>query len=105
MIEEKKRLIAEMCAKGHAVNAPSRNGYTTTNNFNHYFSRKRKERAYIYSILGSPDAAPITAESCEEVDCLHKCYGEDQMGFCEKCMNYYVKEKKRHDTICDMCVV
>merc|ERR1711994_808273 len=104
-IEEMKAKIAEMCAKGHAVGALTSNGYTTTNNFNWRYERNQKERDILYSILGKPDAEPITAESCDKVDCMHKCYGEDQMGACDKCIHYYLAEEGVRHTICDMCVV
>merc|ERR1712045_851183 len=104
-IEEMKAKIAEMCAKGHAVGALTSNGYTTTNNFNWRYERNQKERDLLYSILGKPDAEPITAESCDKVDCMHKCYGEDQMGACDKCIHYYLAEEGVRHTICDMCVV
>ena len=100
-----KAKIAEMCAKGHAVGALTSNGYTTTNNFNWRYERNQKERDLLYSILGKPDAEPITAESCDKVDCMHKCYGEDQMGACDKCIHYYLAEEGVRHTICDMCVV
>merc|ERR1712024_270663 len=104
-IEAMKAKIAAMCAKGHAVGALTSNGYTTTNNFNWRYERNRKERDTMYSILGKPDAEPITAESCDKVDCMHKCYGEDQMGACDKCIHYYLAEEGIRHTICDMCVV
>merc|ERR1711994_837211 len=104
-IEEMKAKIAEMCAKGHAVGALTSNGYTTTNNFNWRYERNQKERDILYSILGKPEAEPITAESCDKVDCMHKCYGEDQMGACDKCIHYYLAEEGVRHTICDMCVV
>merc|ERR1711876_114517 len=78
-IEEMKAKIAEMCAQGHPVGALTKNGFTTTNNFNWRYERNQDERALLYSILGKRDAAPITPESCDKVDCMHKCYGVDQM--------------------------
>ena len=104
-IEKMKAKIAEMCAQGHAVGALTANGFTTTDNFNWRYSRNLKEREILYSILGKPDAAPITPESCDKVDCMHKCYGEDQMGACDKCIYYYLAEEGKRHTICDMCVV
>merc|ERR1712184_48343 len=84
--EEMKAKIAEMCAQGHPVGALTKNGFTTTNNFNWRYERNQDERALLYSILGKRDAAPITPESCDKVDCMHKCYGVDQMGACDKCI-------------------
>ena len=89
-IEKMKAKIAEMCAQGHAVGALTANGFTTTNNFNWRYSRNQKEREILYSILGKPDAEPITAESCDKVDCMHKCYGEDQMGACDILDNHTI---------------
>merc|ERR1712110_69878 len=104
-IEEMKAKIAEMCAQGHPVGALTKNGFTTTNNFNWRYERNQDERALLYSILGKRDAAPITPESCDKVDCMHKCYGVDQMGACDKCIHYYLEEEGVRHTICDMCVV
>merc|ERR1711876_109613 len=104
-IEEMKAKIAEMCAQGHPVGALTKNGFTTTNNFNWRYERNQDERALLYSILGKRDAAPITPESCDKVDCVHKCYGVDQMGACDKCIHYYLEEEGVRHTICDMCVV
>merc|ERR1719400_2365338 len=103
--EEMKAKIAEICAQGHPVGALTKNGFTTTNNFNWRYERNQDERALLYSILGKPDAAPITPESCDKVDCMHKCYGVDQMGACDKCIHYYLEEEGVRHTICDMCVV
>ena len=100
-----KAKIAKVCARGHGVGALTGNGFTTTNNFNWRYSRRQRERSALYAILGASDAAPITPESCERVDCMHKCYGEDQMGACHKCIHTYIVEKGNRHSICDMCVV
>ena len=96
-----------MCAKGHPVGENTANGYTTTNNFNWRYERNRTERDAMYKILGKQDGsvAPITADSCDSVDCLHKCYGEDMMGACDKCISWYLSTKGERHSICDMCVV
>ena len=73
-----------MCEK-NPVGAKIKDGFTTTNDFNWRLERRTDKRDKIYSIMGKADAQPITAESCEAVDCMHPCYGKDQYGACSKC--------------------
>ena len=73
--KEVKAKIPEQCAKVHGINEPDKNGFTSTSNFNWKYSRSLDERETIYALMGKSDAQPITAQSCEAVDCMHPCYG------------------------------
>ena len=75
---EQRVQIAAKCEKMHGVNELTANGYTTTNNFNWTYNRHHDKLLEIYSVMGSEHYPAITPESCEAVDCMHPCYGEDQ---------------------------
>jgi len=53
--------------------------FTDTNHFNGHFHEQNSEALKVlYMILGKLDDGPkIDERSCEAVDCLHPCYGEN----------------------------
>ena len=58
----------------------------------------------LYTLLGKEGSAPIDERSCDTVDCLHPCYGEDLMGYCMKCLQMHAENGERHG-VCDMCTL
>ena len=74
--------VKEQCAKVHPVGEPEPpTRWTVTNNFNYDYGR-RLDLDMLYSLLGKEGSPAINERSCDEVDCLHPCYGENQLGTC-----------------------
>ena len=74
--------IKTQCAKEHPVGSPEPpTEWTTTNNFN-YDMKRRLDLPHLYSLLGPEGSPAIDDRSCDAVDCLHPCYGENMLGAC-----------------------
>ena len=92
----------------HPVNSP-RPGWwnwgkhTTTEDFIYHYGWWSETIEGLFDLLG-PDGTTITKDACEDVDCLHPCYGQDQFGACTKCIEVYHDFEIRHE-ICDYCVI
>merc|ERR1712024_67313 len=78
--------VKQQCSKVHPVGEPApRSKYTTTNNFNYKYGRD-VDLEKLYSIFGKEGSPAIDERSCDKVDCLHPCYGENMLGACSKCV-------------------
>ena len=59
--------------------------------------------AIMYDILGPVDSY-IDARHCEAEDCMHPCYGDNQLGACYTCAFHAIRGRGRYE-ICDLCVL
>merc|ERR1711978_268291 len=87
---------AEFCAAfDPKVNQPKPGSrYTITDDFNYELMKARVPFDSVYAPLGDisdPNHKMIEPRDCEDVDCMHPCYGKNQYGACGKCVSYLLE--------------
>merc|ERR1711878_174224 len=94
--QEAMRKQAEMCAAYNPkVNQPQPDSrYTITDDFNYQLMKARVPFDSVYAPLGDlsdPNHKMIEPRDCEDVDCMHPCYGKNQYGACGKCVSHLLE--------------
>merc|ERR1712024_380501 len=94
--QEAMRKQAEYCAAYNPkVNQPQPGSrYTITDDFNYQLMKARVPFDSVYAPLGDlsdPSHKMIEPRDCEDVDCMHPCYGKNQYGACGKCVSHLLE--------------
>ena len=106
--EELMAEIEEFCAAfTPAVGEVGDSRYTYTSDFNYELRMAGVADAAIYDFLGpvgSESYTYVDSRSCEYEDCMHPCYGDNQLGACYTCAFHAIRGRGRYE-ICDLCVL
>merc|ERR1711884_19250 len=70
------------------------NAFEDAYDFNYQLMKARVPFDSVYAPLGDlsdPNHKMIEPRDCEDVDCMHPCYGKNQYGACGKCVSHLLE--------------
>ena len=86
------------------VGKKSKSGWNYTSDFYYALADNKLPYGGVVSLIKPADNS-VNARACESVDCMHPCYGNKQIGACNKCVRHMMAHFGERHSICDLCVM